>query len=771
MCKKLICLVSLALVLGPFLTNGAKAADPSLVGWWKFNDGSGTIAEDASNYGNHGAIVGNPIWVEGKISKALHFDGANDFVEIPHADILTVDTEVTVMAWINAERLAGPGGVSWQGILAKGNNPGAQRSYSFYTRKGGDLQFSTGGTATHSDTILPVNEWVHVAAMVAGGSHRYYVNGNYDGGGGSGITLPGTSDGANVRIGATNEPSREFLGIIDDVRIYSRALTEEEIRQAMIGIPPGPASEPSPQDEATYVPREVVLSWTPGEFAPAANGHIVYLSESFDDVNDGIGGITQSADSFAPAQRLDFETTYYWRVDEVNAPPDSTVYPGDVWSFTIEPIAYPVPSETVTATASSSAPNQGPENTVNDSGLVANDLHSVLGPDMWLSDMLGTQPTWIQYEFDKVLKLHEMWVWNQNTLMELAIGFGIKDATIEYSADGTNWTTLGTTHEFARGAGAAGYAPNTNIDFKGAAAKYVKLTANSNWGGILDQYGLSEVRFLSIPVLARDPDPATGATAVDLNVILSWKAGREAAEHNVYLSTDEQAVIDGTAPVNTVTETGYTPLVDLGETYYWRVDEVNDAETPTTWQGEIWSFSTQEYLIVEDFESYNEIPFGEEGSNLVYETWIDGFANPSVNGSTMGHTVAFEPSMETATVYDGRQSAPLYYDNSTAGLSEVTVDTSDLAIGRDWTVGSPQTLVLWVYGATDNAAQQMYVKVGSAKEPYGGDITDPSWNQWDIDLAGLGIDLSNVTTLSIGLERIGGLGGQGMILLDAIRLY
>ena len=76
-----------------------------------------------------------------------------------------------------------------------------------------------------------------------------------------------------------------------------------------------------------------------------------------------------------------------------------------------------------------------------------------------------------------------------------------------------------------------------------------------------------------------------------------------------------------------------------------------------------------------------------------------------------------------------------------------------------------------MYGATDNVAQQMYVKVGSAKVLFDGDITDPSWSQWDIDLAGLGINLSNVTQLTIGLERIGAAGGSGMVLIDAIRLY
>jgi hypothetical protein len=80
------------------------------------------------------------------------------------------------------------------------------------------------------------------------------------------------------------------------------------------------ARGPYPEDEADDVSRDVVLSWTPGDFAAAVNGHTVYLSESFNDVNDGIGGITLSTTSYDPG-RLKFETLYYWRVDEVNAPP------------------------------------------------------------------------------------------------------------------------------------------------------------------------------------------------------------------------------------------------------------------------------------------------------------------------------------------------------------------------------------------------------------------------------------------------------------------
>ncbi|HUV67577.1 MAG TPA: discoidin domain-containing protein, partial [Sedimentisphaerales bacterium] len=398
---------------------------------------------------------------------------------------------------------------------------------------------------------------------------------------------------------------------IDEIRI---ATTFEDV----VGGSPSKARDPQPEADETDVPRDLVLGWTPGIYA---NTHDVYLGTAFDDVNDASrkdprGVLVRQGHSettYDPG-RLEFGTTYDWRIDEVNAPPDSTIYKGNVWSFTVEPVAYPISASHITATASSSnSATEGPVNTINGSGLDAEDLHSVTNTDMWLSSMTGAQPTWVLYEFDRVYKLYQIQVWNHNTLIETAIGLGIKEAAIEYSTDGATWTPLGTTHEFTRGPGAPGYAANTTVDLGGVAARYVKISANSNWGGILSQYGLSEVRFFSIPVLAREPDPASGTTDMAPDVTLNWRAGREATKHNVYLSTDEQAMIDGTAPVVTVTSPTYATSLDLASTYYWRVDEVNEAETPSTWQGDVWSLSTQEYLVVDDFESYNDIETGKEG--------------------------------------------------------------------------------------------------------------------------------------------------------------
>jgi len=541
----------------------------------------------------------------------------------------------------------------------------------------------------------------------------------------------------------------------------------------------GLASNPSPANGQEDVLRDVVLSWTPGG---SADQHDVYFGTSFNDVNaatnldpigpDKVYRARQDISSYVVPETLDFGQTYYWRVDEADVS-TSRLDRGDVWQFTAESFAYPVAVENIAATASSKdAGDAGPENTVNATGLDATGLLHTRDSEgnMWRS---SGEPdgAWIEYEFDKAYKLDRMWVWNYNGA-GLNVAYGLNNVTIEYSTDGIAYATLGTTHEFLIAPGENDYAHNTTVDFGGVVTKYVKITANSNWSnGITDQYGLSEVRFLHIPMRTRKPSPDSGATGVDLDAVLGFRAGREAAEHDVYFSSDEQAVIDDTAPVTTGSQTSHGPLsLDLGTTYYWKVNEINMAETPSMWQGDIWDFTTQEFLVVDDFESYNDIPAGEEGSNLVYSTWTDGFDNPSANGSTIGYAEPFQPSMETEIVHSGDQSVPLVYDNSEASLSEVTVNAADLPIGRDWTIGSPQILVLWFYGTAGNTVQ-LYVKVDGSKVVYdgdAGDIAKVEWKQWNIDLAPLGASLQNVTKLSIGID---GTGASGTLYLDDIRLY
>ena len=768
MCKKLIFLVSLVFVLGPITRMASADITTGLVGHWKLDEVSGNIAYDSSGNGNDGTIIGGGSqWVVGHIGGALNLSGG-DYVTMDGLGNDITDNDCTYSGWVKTTVTAdtywfscntsGRGNVALWGIDASGvalMYDGGKKSRSTTIINDGQwhlLTFTREGTlgTTYVDGFAE-NTYTTTAAFNFSPDDLWSLGQEWDGGGASNF----------------------LTGVIDDARFYDRPLTEADVQQLFKKT--GTAFYPKPDDGQTDVPRDVVLTWEAGEFAAATDGHTVYLSESFNDVNDGIGGIAQSATSY-DLGRLEFGTTYYWRVDEVNAPPDSTVYAGEVWSFTTEPVGYPV--ENITATASSSSSTEeGPENTINGSGLDDNDLHSTDSTDMWLSG--DEQNAWIEYELDKVHKLHEMLAWNSNQPVESLVGLGIKAATVEYSVDGNDWTALVDAPEFSRAPGAEGYAANTTVDFAGAAAKYVKITANSNWGGILTQFGLSEVRFFSLPVWPREPDPVSGTTGMDEdNVTLSWRAGREAASHEVHLSTDEQYVIDSNAPVATVSETSYdTGELELGTTYYWKVNEVNDAETPTTWQGDVSNFSTQEYLVVETFENYNDI-----SPDRMFETWIDGFGSTGRRGNGSGSIVGYirPPHAEQSIVHGAKQSMALFYDNCcAAGYSEATANVGDLAIDDvpvdlNWTKHGIKTLSLWFYGVPSNAAEQMYVKVNGSKVLYDGDATNlaiASWQPWNIELADFDVDLSNVTELGIGFERSGETGGSGMVYFDDIRLY
>jgi hypothetical protein len=191
------------------------------------------------------------------------------------------------------------------------------------------------------------------------------------------------------------------------------------------------------------------------------------------------------------------------------------------------------------------------------------------------------------------------------------------------------------------------------------------------------------VRFTYVPVHPREPQPAAGATDVSVDTVLGWRAGREAASHEVYFGTDEAAVADGTALVDTVAARMYDPAgLELGQTYHWKIVEVNEVETPSAWEGELWSFSTQEYFVVDDFESY------DDEDNRIFDTWLDGFVN--LTGATVGYFEA--PFAETSIVNSGRQSMPLEYANDADPFYSEAERTFD---GRqDWTTNGADTLVV-----------------------------------------------------------------------------
>ncbi|MCF7975490.1 MAG: LamG domain-containing protein, partial [Phycisphaerae bacterium] len=422
--RKKVLFIMCVWVLGMSLCAQAKV-DPNLVGWWRLDDGAGITAIDSSGHGNDGEFVGNPQWVSGIIGPALYLDG-DSWVEIPHSDILTVDNEVTVAAWVKADQLDDDGS-GYAGIICKSNGP---RSYSLYTTGNGTLHFSVNGTGGTSTTALVIGEWTHLAAMVKGGTKYYFFNGVPDPAGVSGVTLPGLADTATVLIGNSHEDlEREFHGIIDDVRIYNRGLEEAELAQVMKGSPPELAENPSPEDESSDALRDGMLTWKSGKYEST---HNVYFGTTLEDVDAATvptaTGLT--VNSFDPG-RLEFGQTYFWRIDEVNVTPDRTVHKGDVWSFTVEPYAVMIPVAADKVTASSSADENPASMIVNGSGLEGN-THSNDSDDMWLSAMPDMAPS-LTFEFDQAQKLDQMKIWNSNSESEAFVGWGIKDVTIETS--------------------------------------------------------------------------------------------------------------------------------------------------------------------------------------------------------------------------------------------------------------------------------------------------------------------------------------------------
>ena len=509
------------------------------------------------------------------------------------------------------------------------------------------------------------------------------------------------------------------------------------------------ASNPRPGDGEPNVPRDVVLNWSPGKFAAQ---HAVYFGTIFDDVNEADidnSLVIQDANSYDPGL-LEFGKTYYWRIDEVNNATPNSPWKGDVWSFEVEPEGYPIAGDMITAMASSTnRADMGPEKTIDDSGLDDADQHGTEGTDMWLSAE-GDQDIWIQYAFTKPQKLHQMWIWNSNQSIESIVKFGAKDVTIETSMDGTAWTTLDDVPEFTQATGFSDYTYNTVVDFGGVSAQYVKLTVNGGWGQ-LGQVGLSEVRFFAIPVYARQPKPEPGASNVPPEVVLNWLAGRDAATHDVYVGTDPNAlVLAGQTPDNY-----YTVSVALDQIHYWRIDEVNEVEDPATWEGEIWSFSSALYIVIDDMESYKS-----ENGFWIWETWTDGFQKP-LNGALLGYSGDY---METEIVRGGSQSLPYNYGQDGAAVSEATLPID----AQDWSENEVLSLSLMFYGNPDNTPGQMYVVInGNRIEDYPGtpdDMKQSLWHAWQIDLQSHGI--TTVNSLTLGIE-----GGTGMIFVDDIRLY
>ena len=468
----------------------------------------------------------------------------------------------------------------------------------------------------------------------------------------------------------------DWIGAIDDVRIYDHALSEAEILGTMVGEVFPYAYGPDPEDGALHPETWVTLGWKPGG---KAISHDIYIGENLDDVNEA----TRDSDMYRINTDLLFYiagfpgyaypdglvpgTTYYWRIDEVNEAEPNSPWKGDVWSFMVPPKTayYPDPAD-------------GAE----------------LVPE--------------------------------NATLTWTPGFGAKMHTVYIGED------FDTVNEATGGApsGVASYTPDL---LKLAKTHYWRV---DEFDGAVTHKG--DVWSFTTEGAVSGPNPSNGAVDVSPTQILTWDAGAIAASHEVYFGSDADAVKNATTASpeykgpKALGEESYDPgQLMLNTAYYWRIDEVNGASTDSPWPGNVWSFTTGDFFVIDDFEIYNA------GDNQIWFAWHDGLGAGApgtpgyLPGNGTGSAVGDENTLsytEETIVHGGGQSMPLVFNNDKQGYSKYSEVELTLSAVRDWTAEGVAELSLWFRGNPASVGSFVEAPVGTyTMTASGADI----WNAAD----------------------------------------
>jgi hypothetical protein len=201
-------------------------APTGLVAAWAFNEGSGSSVADASGNGHAGSLTSTAWSSAGKFGSALSFNGSSSMVTVGDANDLDFSSAFTLEAWVSPSSL----GATWRTVLFKENGSGM--AYSLYANQGSGLpvgQVNLGGERNAVGTAgLPLNAWSHLALTYDRTNLRLYVNASLV----ATTAVTGTLAASNgaLRIGGNSVWPEWFAGLIDEVRLYNRALTASEIQ-------------------------------------------------------------------------------------------------------------------------------------------------------------------------------------------------------------------------------------------------------------------------------------------------------------------------------------------------------------------------------------------------------------------------------------------------------------------------------------------------------------------------------------------------------------
>jgi hypothetical protein len=560
-------------------------------------------------------------------------------------------------------------------------------------------------------------------------------------------------------------------------------------------VTPATAWSPAPTDDGEGVFPAPTLTWSPGQNALQ---HQVYFGDdkaavaAADAATDQ--GLADGTTWTAPILRS--SSTYYWRVDEILL--DGTVVEGEVWSFTTGGgAAGAVVRQWWTGIAGTAVSNLtgSPDYPNNPS---ESELVSLFeGPTDW-ADNYGTR----LYGWLKPPQSGEYTFWiASDDNSELWLSTDEDPANAVEIANVPGWTPSRDFDNTGGGAGDAAAQMSDPVTLQAGQKYFIQALQKEGgggdnlavaWqvpGGTREVIPASAVDTFALPALtAFSPSPANGAVDTIQSLTLTWAAGENATQHDVYFGDDEDAV----AAADTTTAdiyrgrqagTSYNPgALEWGKAHYWRIDEIE--ADGTIRGGRVWNFTTADFIPIDDFETYTN-----EVGNRVFQTWIDGLGfsepppgNPG-NGSAafVGHDVwtpgtPYTTIVETGTVQSGNQSMPLYVNNSTSPFYSETDRT--FAPAMDWTAGGVTDLSVWVHGDAANTPDQLYVGLSSGGAPVVVDaapdvVMSTEWVEVKIPLADFaGVNLGSVRQMIIGVGNRAApvAGGDSLVFIDNIRV-
>jgi len=541
--------------------------------------------------------------------------------------------------------------------------------------------------ALHEDT------WVSLSWSPGdfAASHDVYFGENFDDvNTGTAETFLGNQNLAYFIVGFPGNPYPD--GLVPGTTYYWRIDEVNDIHpdSPWVGdvwsftIPSISAYYPVPADGARFLEPDLKLSWSAGFNSIL---HNVYFGDNVEDVNAGTGGTSKgpaNTTSYIPGG-LEPGKTYYWRIDEFDG---AATHKGDIWSFTVAGTGGGLRAdyykginfENFVLTRTDPQINfnwgdpGGPDPAVGDDNFSVRWTGEVEAAFTETYAFYPRTDDGVRLFVDGQL-LVDRWV--DRTVAE-------NRAAIDLIAGNTYSLVM----EYYENSGGA--------------------VAELSWSSPRTLKQLIPQAALALPVKAGSPNPRSGSVDVSQTTVLSWGPGDYATSHQVYFGTDEEAVRNATKAspefkgTKALGDESYEPdKMDWDTTYYWRVDEINPSNPDSPWIGNVWSFTTADFLIIDDMESY------DAGENQIWYSWHDGlgYGTPGVDpyfaGNGTGAAVGDEntPSFTAETiVHGGSQSMPLVYDNNKEGYSKYSEAELTLTAPRDWTEGDVANLTLWFRG-------------------------------------------------------------------------